>query len=76
MILANEFAAVEVDLDLTGNGPRLRIADLSRGGRVAYLDPMCLEALVWAEASELAKLSDPDRILAGVDRARDRSEER
>jgi hypothetical protein len=76
MILANEFAAVELDLDLTSNGPRLRITDLSRGGRIAYLDPMCLEALVWAEPSELAKLTDPDRILDGVDRARDRSAKR
>ena len=60
MILRNEFAQVEVELDETGNGPRLRIRDL-RSGRVGYLDPLELEYLAWATKDELAPLLDPAR---------------
>ena len=69
MMLINEFAAVAVDFDRTANGPRLRIADLLRGGRTAYLDPMNLEALVWLDAEEMSEWSAPDRVLSAVERA-------
>ena len=58
MILANEFAQVEVVLDETGNGPRLRVSDL-KTGKVGYLDPLELESLAWATKYELAPLMDP-----------------
>ena len=69
MMLVNEFAAVAVDVDHSGNGPRLRIVDLLRGGRTAYLDPMNLEALVWLDAEELSAWSAPDRVLSAIERA-------
>ena len=37
MLIANEFAAVDVDLDTKGKGPRLRIEDKSTGVHV-FLD--------------------------------------
>ena len=60
MILANEFAQVDIELDESGNGPRLRIRDL-RTGQVGYLDPLELEYLAWATKEELAPLLDPAR---------------
>ena len=72
MMLINEFAAVAVDVDRTANGPRLRIVDLLRGGRAAYLDPMNLEALVWMDAEEMSVWSAPDRVLSAVERAVER----
>lgn len=60
MILSSEFAQVEVELDESGNGPRLRIRDL-RTGQVGYLDPLELEYLAWATKEELAPLLDPAR---------------
>lgn len=68
MILSNEFASVEVELDESAHGPRLRVTDLLHGGGRVHLDPMQLEGLVWAGQDELARLSEPDRILAGVER--------
>jgi hypothetical protein len=62
MILSNEFAAVEISLDTRANGPRLRIADLSRASREAFFDPLLLETLVGVDPDELARLSRPDRI--------------
>ena len=60
MKLANEFAHVEVELDDSGNGPRLRITDM-RSGQVGYLDPLELESLAWATKAELSPLLDPAR---------------
>jgi hypothetical protein len=74
MILANEFAAVAVDIDNNANGPRLRVVDLLRGSRTVYLDPVNLEALVWLDAADLAEMSEPDRILRSVERAVEREE--
>ena len=73
MMLANEFADVEVEFDETGHGARLRIRDLLRGGATVYLDPMQLEALVWTDPVELARFSDPDRIIARIERAAERA---
>lgn len=54
----NEFAAVSVTVDDSANGPRLRLED-HRGERVRYLDPLQLEALVWASDEQLRVLLDP-----------------
>lgn len=45
--LASEFASVEVSLDLSANGPRLRVGDLNTG-RERFLDPLQLQSLTWA----------------------------
>ena len=58
MILANEFAQVQLELDSSGNGPRLCIRDL-KSGHLGYLDPLELEMLAWASKDELAPLLDP-----------------
>jgi hypothetical protein len=58
--LQNEFAAVRLCLDDTGNGPRLRVVDL-RSGKTAFLDPVQLESIVWARREDLVHLADPGR---------------
>jgi hypothetical protein len=57
-LVHNEFAAVAVSVDHDALGPRLRLED-RRGDRVAFLDPLELEALVWAPAGALDTLLDP-----------------
>lgn len=57
-ILANEFAEVAVSLDLTANGPRLRLEDL-RSGRVRYASPLDLECFVFGPSGHLEALLDP-----------------
>ena len=61
LLLTSEFAAVEVDRDDNGNGPRLLIRDL-RSGKSVYLDPLELTALAWARHEELAPFLDPGRL--------------
>jgi hypothetical protein len=64
MVLANEFASVEVELDETANGPRLRISDPASGASIA-LDPLELHTLAHArheDLLELMRLSVGDRI--------------
>jgi len=60
MRLTNEFAAVEVERDDSGNGPRLLIRDV-RSGKSIYLDPLELCALAWARHDDLIPLLDPSR---------------
>jgi hypothetical protein len=60
MRLNSEFAAVEVDRDDSGNGPRLMIRDL-RTGQAVYLDPLELAALAWTRHEELLPFLDPAR---------------
>lgn len=60
MRLENEFASVDVEVDVDANGPRLRITDL-RTGHVGYLDPFELETLSWLEKDALAPFFDPSR---------------
>ncbi|MDL4773151.1 MULTISPECIES: hypothetical protein [Thermomonosporaceae] len=55
MILANEYAEVEVDLVRTRNGMRLRIA-APRTGREILLCPLELEALTWQEHEAFSAL--------------------
>jgi len=57
-IVENEFARVRLSIDNSGNGPRLRIEDLS-SDRVGYLDALVLEALAWASPGLLRMLLDP-----------------
>lgn len=58
--LNNEFAAVEIDRDDNGNGPRLMIRDL-RSGRCVFLDPLELAALAWTRHDDLLPFLDPGR---------------
>lgn len=58
MELVNEFAAVRLEYDDDGRGPRLRIEDL-RTGQVGYLDPLELETLAWLPEDGLHKVLDP-----------------
>lgn len=60
MVLANEFATVELSRDDSGNGPRLLIRDL-RTGRGVLLDPLELAALTWVRHEELEPFLDPSR---------------
>ena len=60
MRLTSEFAAVEIELDDNGNGPRLMIRDV-RSGHCIYLDPLELSALAWARHEDLLPLIDPSR---------------
>jgi ketosteroid isomerase-like protein len=59
--IKSEFAAVDVDLDDDGNGPRLRIEDL-KTGRVGYLDALELETLAWLPEGGLHPLLDPSAL--------------
>jgi len=44
--LNNEFALVELEVDTTANGKRLKISSL-KTGRSCTLDPLMLEVLTW-----------------------------
>jgi hypothetical protein len=57
-VVDSEFARVRLSIDRTGNGPRLRIEDLT-SGRVNYLDALTLEALAWVSEEKLRALLDP-----------------
>ena len=57
-VVENEFAAVHLSIDRRGNGPRLRIEDLTND-RVGYLDALTLEALAWADEAKIRSLLDP-----------------
>jgi len=61
MRLTSEFAAVEVEHDDRGNGPRLMIRDLQTGKEI-YLDPLELAALAWTRHETLYPLLDPGRL--------------
>lgn len=58
--LTSEFAAVEIERDDSGNGPRLMIRDL-HSGRCVFLDPLELAALAGTRHEELLPLLDPGR---------------
>lgn len=58
MELKNEFAAVSIEEDYSGNGPRLKIRD-SRTGKVVFLDPLELEGLAWARHEDLCNFVNP-----------------
>jgi hypothetical protein len=58
MELKSEFAHVRVELDESGNGPRLLVQDL-KTARTLYLDPLELETLAWMCHEDLAPFLDP-----------------
>ena len=58
MELKSEFARVRVELDTSGNGPRLLVQDL-KTGKAIYLDPLELETLAWMRHEDLAAFLDP-----------------
>lgn len=60
MLLTSEFAAVEIERDDSGNGPRLIVRD-ARSGKSILLDPLELWALAWARHEDLIALLDPSR---------------
>ncbi len=60
MDLRNEYAHVHVELDNSGNGPRLLIRD-ERRGREIYLDPLELQTLAWCAHEDLKPFLDPNR---------------
>ena len=57
-VVGSEFAEVSVTVDVTANGPRLRLEDL-RTGRVRFLDALELETIVWLPDGHLQLLLDP-----------------
>lgn len=58
MLIRNEFAVVEVNLDESANGPRLCIRDVRTGASI-YLDPLELEALTRRSHQDLTQLVNP-----------------
>jgi hypothetical protein len=61
LLLASEFAAVEVGRDDRGNGPRLIVRD-ARSGRSVFLDPLELAALATLRHEDLLPFLDPARL--------------
>lgn len=66
-VVGSEFAEISVNVDTEANSARLRLEDL-RTGRVRYLDPLELEAIIWLDEGHLTEILDPS-----ADRWRDRS---
>lgn len=58
MFVENEFAKVAVDVRDFGNGQRLVIQDV-RTGMTFSLDPLELEGLAWATASDVERFANP-----------------
>jgi hypothetical protein len=56
--LSNEFAAVRVMIDRSGNGPRLEITDMG-SGISACLDPLELRSLALVRHADLAPILEP-----------------
>jgi ketosteroid isomerase-like protein len=59
--LKSEFAAIEVSVDRSGNGPRLKLEDL-KTDHVGYLDALELETLAWLPENALHGLLDPSAL--------------
>ena len=57
--LANEFAAVSLELDHDANGVRLKITD-RQSGRIIYLDPFEVASLTTATPADFDRLARPD----------------
>lgn len=55
--IANEYATVALELDLSGHGPRVRIRSLRDGGEIC-LDPAALAVLCHLDAALLRFLAD------------------
>jgi ketosteroid isomerase-like protein len=61
MEISSEFGAVEVSVDRSGNGPRLKLEDL-KSGHVGFLDALELETLAWLPEGALHPLLDPSAV--------------
>jgi len=61
MKVSSEFAAVDVGLDSSANGPRLRVEDL-KSGHIGYLDALELETLAWLPDRALHGILDPSAV--------------
>lgn len=59
-MLTSEFASVSVGVDLTGNGPRLRIEN-RQNGQAICLDPLELACLTWLRHRDLGPFLDPSQ---------------
>lgn len=57
-VIENEFAAVEVRRDDSGNAARLCLFDL-RTGRAASFDALFLESVIWSSPDQQNVLMDP-----------------
>lgn len=57
-VIGSEFAEVDVTVDNSANGLRLRLED-HRTGRVRFLDALELETIIWLPAGHLQRLLDP-----------------
>ena len=60
MMLKSEFAAVEVEVQENGRGPRLMIRD-ARTDQTIFLDPLELECLAWRKHYDLRPFLDPSQ---------------
>ncbi|MGP3968299.1 hypothetical protein [Streptomyces sp. 6N223] len=60
IVLTSEFASVRIDVDLAGNGPRLRIENRQNGHAVC-LDPLELASLTWLQHRDLGPFLDPSQ---------------
>lgn len=58
LYLRNEFAAVEVEVDETANGVRLRITDVETGASI-WLDPFELSGLTHLSHEDFAAIVRP-----------------
>jgi hypothetical protein len=53
--ISNEFARIKIEVDDSGNGPRLKITSILLG-REIYLDPLQLESLTWGDIDYFSEL--------------------
>ncbi|MGH3089747.1 MAG: hypothetical protein ACRDSJ_20890 [Rubrobacteraceae bacterium] len=64
MIIKSEFAVIEVELDQSSNGDRLRLKDLETE-KAIHLDALEIETLAWIPENELKEFIsgylDPSR---------------
>ena len=66
MILRSEFAHIRVELDESGNGPRLMVKD-EKSQRLIYLDPLELASLACCDHKALAPILDPALVTGELD---------
>jgi hypothetical protein len=59
IFLRNEFAAVEISVDISGLGPRLTLTCL-RSERRALIDPIVLAAIAAMDYTDLISLCGPE----------------
>lgn len=65
-VLRSEFARVAVRLDDRGNGPRLRVTDLTSGAEI-HLDPLELASLARSRHEQLEPLIMTEELTTETD---------